>query len=228
MDLWVKDARVELPDGTSQKVVPTAAQLRSIKNLPEHFRTAKFGRGKRWRVSWYEDTAGRRIQRGQVFEAKKDAEELVAELEDDIRMGRYIDPNQKTRTVRDAAEIWLASKHRIKDSTWRRYRRELDNYVLPKWGSTPVGAITREAIDTWVVELQEATAPYDFDAGPNTPHSRRKPRKMAPRATSTILSAAPLAGSSDTSLPRGGLAATPSEESNYPASPKTTARNFRT
>lgn len=180
VDLWVKDAQVRLPDGVTYKVPPTAAQLKSIKSLPEEFRSAKYGRGKRWRVGWYEEQDGRRVQRAQVFDAKKDAESLVAELEDDIRTGRYIDPAQKSRSFQDAAETWLASKHRIKDSTWRRYKRELDNYVLPKWGATAVGNITRENIDSWVTELRDGTAPYNFSHDEHTSKSRRKPGKMAP------------------------------------------------
>lgn len=180
VDLWTKDAHVELPDGTRQKLVPTAQQLKAVKTLPEQFRTTKYGRGKRWRVSWYEDKEGQRVQRAQLFETKKDAEALVAELEDDIRTGRYIDPSRKARSFREASETWLSSKHRIKDATWRRYRLELDQYVLPRWGTVSVGAITREAIDQWIAQLSDGTAPYRFG---DTDHARkinRKPGKMAP------------------------------------------------
>ena len=95
VDLWVKDARIEMPDGRVQKVTPTAAELKAIKTLPEHFRTAKYGRGKRWRLAWYEDQNGKQVQRAQLFATKKDAELMQAELEDDIRMGRYVDPAKK-------------------------------------------------------------------------------------------------------------------------------------
>lgn len=181
VDLWVKDHRVEMPDGTTQKVVPTAKQRQAIKTIPEHFRTAKYGRGKRWRVAWYEEQdKGKRIQRAQLFAAKKDADAFAAELEDDIRMGRYVDPGKRTRTFREAADEWLASKHHIKESSWRRYRRELDNYVLPRWGSTPVGAIERKDINEWVQELRDGTAPFKFESnGEDSVHSRT-PGKMAP------------------------------------------------
>lgn len=179
VDLWVKDARVEMPDGSVQKVTPTAAELKAIKSLPAHFRTAKYGRGKRWRLAWYEDQNGKQVQRAQLFTAKKDAELMQAELEDDIRMGRYVDPAKKSRTFREASEVWLASKKRLKPSSRRRYRRELTNYVLPKWGSTPVGAITREGIDEWVQQLMDGTAPFEFEAnGENSVH-KRVPGKMA-------------------------------------------------
>jgi len=180
-DLWVKDARIAMPDGTVQKTVPTAAQLKAITTLPEQFRTSKYGRGKRWRLAWYEDQDGVQVQRARLFATKKDAELLQAELEDDIRSGRYIDPAMANRTFRDAAETWLSSKNRIKQSTWRRYRRELNNYVLPRWGSIQVGAITREAIDEWVQQLMVGDAVYKF-AVTNADSTRsRKPGRKAAR-----------------------------------------------
>lgn len=163
-DQWVKDATVTLPDGSTTRVSPTPAQLRSLKTLPEHFRTERFGKGSRWLVRWYEPKLdGGRAQRKQSFKKKTDADAFAAGLEDDIRAGRYIDPAAQEKTFQKAADEWLTSKARIKDSTWRRYRRELDNYVIPKWGTKAIGSITRPQIDEWVQELKTGTAPYVFD-----------------------------------------------------------------
>ncbi len=52
-DRWVMDAVVALPDGTTTKISPTSAQLRALKTLPDHFRTARFGTGMRWSARWY-------------------------------------------------------------------------------------------------------------------------------------------------------------------------------
>ena len=180
VDLWVKSVTVEGPGGTKHKISPTSAQLKAIKTLPSEFRSTKYGRGKRWRVSWYEEHGGKKTQRAQLFDTKKDAEALVAELEDDIRAGRYIDPALKAKTFGEAAEVWLASKHRLKDATWRRYTRELTNHVLPKWASTPLESITRESIDSWVSELRQGTAPYSFSTDSRTSESKRKPGRMSP------------------------------------------------
>ena len=180
VDLWVKgSARIEAPDGSTQRIVPTAAQLKKISSLPDLFKTAKYGRGKRWRVGWYEEDGGKKTQRAQLFDTKKDAEAFAAELEDDIRQSRYTDPSLKKRTFAEAAETWLASKHRLKESSRRRYTRELDNYVLPRWGSVALEAISREDIDRWVSDLREGTAPYSFSDSLHTPSSKRVPRKMS-------------------------------------------------
>lgn len=176
-DRWVKDAVVALPDGTTTKISPTSAQLRALKTLPDHFRTTKFGRGSRWEAGWYEPDG---TQRKRLFPRRSDAEAFTASLEDDIRSDRYIDPAARERTYAVIAEAWLASKGRIKDSTWRRYRRELDNYVLPKWGSTPIGSITRPQIDAWVLQLRDGTAPHVFDVNQHIKATARTPAKMAP------------------------------------------------
>ena len=76
--------------------------------------------------------------------------------------------------------MWFASKKRLKPSSRRRYRRELTNYVLPKWGPTPVGAITREDIDEWVQQLMDGTAPFEFESNGEDSVHKRVPGKMAP------------------------------------------------
>lgn len=179
-DRWVKDADVALTDGTTIKVSPTPAQLRSLKSLPEHFRKARFMQGSRWAVTWREPQIdGSSPQRTKDFKLRRDAEALVAELEDDIRTGRYIDPSQRDRPFSELAEAWLLSKGKIKDATYRRYRRDLDNYVLPRWGTTPVGAIRREEIDAWVRQLREGTAPFRFAPSKHTNKRKAEPSKLS-------------------------------------------------
>ena len=176
-DLWVRDATLTLPDGGSQRVSPTPAQLKSLKTLPEHFRSSKFGRGSRWRVTW-EDLATQK-PKSRLFALKGDAEAYKAEMEDDIRMGRYIDPADRERPFAEVAEIWFSSKRRIKGSTIGRYRRELDNYVIPKWGNLALGAISRAKIDKWVEQLGAGTAPHAFDVNKHIKATARKPVKAS-------------------------------------------------
>jgi integrase len=180
VDLWVKDATVSLPDGGTTKISPTSAQLRALKSLPDHFRSSRFGQGQRWSARWHEPGHEKQTPRSRAFTRRTDAEAFIASLEDDIRSDRYIDPSAREQTFAAIAESWLASKGRIKDSTWRRYRRELDNYVLPKWGTVAVGSITRTQIDAWVKQLRDGTAPHVFDVNQHVKKTARKPVKMAP------------------------------------------------
>lgn len=164
-DRWVKDATVTAGDGSTVKVSASSAQLKTLSKLPEHFRTTRFNRGKRWQVSWYEDVDGVRRLRGKLFDSKRDAEELRSSLEDDIRAGRYLQPEDADRLVRDVAVLWLQSKRRIKDSTYFNYRKILDTYVLPQWGSKKVGHVQRHHVEAWVTALQVGTAPVQFQEG---------------------------------------------------------------
>ncbi|MFF8817319.1 tyrosine-type recombinase/integrase [Leucobacter sp. NPDC015123] len=185
-DRWVKDATVTMPDGTTQKISPTPAQLKSLKTLPEHFRRSRFGVGSRWATTWLEPQLdGKTAQRSKDFKRRSEAEALKAELEDDIRTGRYIDPSQRDRPFSELAEAWLQSKNRIKDATYRRYRNDLDNYVLPRWGTVPVGSIRRDEVDAWVQALREGTAPFKFS---DSKHVNKDKRKARPLSASSIKS----------------------------------------
>lgn len=189
-DRWVKDATVTMPDGSAQRLSPTAEQLKALRTLPEYFRTEKYGKGTRWAVRWYEPVAGgERRQRELRFKRRGQADQFAAELEDDIRSGRYVDPAHREKPFREVAEKWLSAKKRIKDATWLRYRRELDNYVLPRWGETRVGEIQADQVRDWVDQLAAGTAPYDFSVN-HTPAEgqlqKRKPRKPAELAPSYV------------------------------------------
>ncbi|MFA5606608.1 MAG: tyrosine-type recombinase/integrase [Leucobacter sp.] len=158
-DLWVKDAHALMPDGSKVRISPTAAELRAIRNLPAHFRTARFGKGKRWRAGWYEPD-GR--ERGRLFEAKADAEQYLTELEDNLRSGRYAPPELTEQPFRKLAATWLASKRRPKDVSIAAYRTDLEVHILPKWGDVPISKITRQGIEEWVDALTAGTAPRNY------------------------------------------------------------------
>ena len=158
-DLWVRDAHALMPDGSKVRISPTAAELKSIRSLPDHFRTARFGTGKRWRVGWYEPD-GR--ERGRLFPTKSDAEAYVSELEDDLRAGRYAPPELAGQPFRQLADTWIASKRSIKASTTGGYEGDLAVHILPKWGDTPINAITRPMLEEWVRELEAGTAPREY------------------------------------------------------------------
>lgn len=167
-DLWVKDAVATLPDGTTTKIMATREQKRAMKSLPEHFRSSRWMKGKRWRVGWYEDSVNGAEQRTRGFDSKQEAEAFAAELEDDIRTGRYLDPAARNRSFGEIAEEWLTSKKQVKEATALRYRQALDYHVLPKWTRTPIGSITRSGIDTWVSELLAGEAPNGFQRKKNS------------------------------------------------------------
>lgn len=124
-DRWLRTAE----DGA----VPSSAAKRSLANtkdlakarVPEKWRTSIYGTGKRWRVRWYvADSDGKNIQKSRYFEKLSDAESFKAAMEDDIRAGRYRDPNAGHHLFRVVAEEWPQSKVDIKDVTLGRYTRD--------------------------------------------------------------------------------------------------------
>lgn len=174
-DRWVKDTLLSMPDGTTQRISSSALQLKSLKTLSEHFRTRNFRNGSRWQVRWYDlNDTGLQKPRKKQFKRRSEADEFAAELEDDMRSGRYIDPSQDEQIFREVATTWPASKSSVKGSTMCRYLRELDYSVLPKWGNIQIGRSTRPKIDAWVSELREGTAPWVISDSNQVSRSERE------------------------------------------------------
>lgn len=80
-------------------------------------------------------------------------------MENSLREGSYLSPADAAKTVAAAAEAWLASKKKQKPSALARYRDAIENYVIPRWGTTRLSAVKREDIDRWVSDLMEGSAP---------------------------------------------------------------------
>lgn len=160
-DLWIKDATITV-NGEKIRIEPPAAQRRNLKTLEDKFKTSRFNTGARWAVEWFDDTTGISKKRTKSFKSKADAEAFQAELEDDQRSGRYIDPAHAETRFSDAAAKWIDSKNRNKESSLRIYEGDLERYVLPKWGKARLGAINEDAINDWVKQLISGTAPTDL------------------------------------------------------------------
>ena len=142
------------------KVSPSAAQLRSLTRLDEQFRTSKFGRGNRWSVQWREPDSKRLRERS--FATKAAAETYRAELEDDVRSSRYLDPDAGNKPFGEVAEAWYKSKRRVRQSSLDVYRRHLDARILPRWGATPVGQIMKVDVESWIDSLLAGSAPVSL------------------------------------------------------------------
>lgn len=59
-DLWLTEPKVTLPDGTATRIPVPSAAVKSLAaymktpgkaKVPDRFKTARYGKGKRWRVS---------------------------------------------------------------------------------------------------------------------------------------------------------------------------------
>lgn len=151
IDLWLK------PDAPARyaRILSDLKPESAGKKIPERWKTARFGKWKRWRVSWREPD-GR--QRTESFDRKNDAFALADSINTAF-LGGVLKPKENTQhTFDEAADGWLASKVDVKASTLNRAKRELKSYLEPRWGGTLLSTIDTTAVQTWVGELAAGTA----------------------------------------------------------------------
>ncbi|MCD2193145.1 hypothetical protein LQ327_07060 [Actinomycetospora endophytica] len=119
-------------------------------------RTDRYGHGSRWLVRW-RDPAG--VQRKKAFKKKTDAEGFAASVEHDMRSGSYIDPAAGRVLVGEWAVQWLAAQGHLTPSTFDRYRGAVENYIVPRWGTTALGSVRHAEVQAWVAKLGADLSP---------------------------------------------------------------------
>lgn len=148
--------------------------------VPERWRSSRYGKGRRWRCRWYVIENGKRRQHSRSFSKLADAESFQAGMEDDVRRGRYADPNDARRIFKDVAEMWLRSKNHVSDGVRARYECELRVYVNPKWADVPIGSISIDDISRWVRDLSTGEYPVNLS-------TERSPKPLSPRSIKSIV-----------------------------------------
>jgi hypothetical protein len=106
------------------------------------------------RVSYrarYRDPSGR--QRVKTFRRKIDAEKYLALIEAAKLRGTWTDPAHGKITLAEWLETWWGSAADLRPSTVARDRAYLNSLVLPRFGTTPLAAITQPEIQAWVAQL---------------------------------------------------------------------------
>ena len=99
----------------------------------------------------YRDPSGR--QRVKTFRRKVDAEKYLALIEAAKLRGTWTDPAHGKMTLAEWLETWWGSAADLRPSTVARDRAYLNSLVLPRFGSTPLAAITQPEIQAWVAQL---------------------------------------------------------------------------
>lgn len=89
----------------------------------------------------------------ETFRLKTHASEWADDLESDIRRQDWVDPRGGKTTVAEVWDRW-GSGRRLEKASKDRDASHYRTYVLPRWGSTPVGAILKPDIDTWITEME--------------------------------------------------------------------------
>lgn len=63
-----------------------------------------------------------------------------------MRRGQWIDPSFGKIRLEEWAADFLAGAHELSPSSLSTYRRDLDKYVLPRFGTTPIDRISKAEI----------------------------------------------------------------------------------
>ncbi len=110
----------------------------------------KLGEGK-FRARW-RDPNGKR--KSKSFKRERDARRFLADQQNAMQHGTYIDDAAGKITFADWAEHYfaLASK-RLARTSYARDVTYFNSYILPKWGRVPLTKITKADVERWVVEL---------------------------------------------------------------------------
>jgi hypothetical protein len=89
----------------------------------------------------YRDPTGR--QRVKTFRRRVDAEKYLALIEAAKLGGTWTDPAYGEITLAEWLETWWGSAADLRPSTVARDRAYLNSLVLPRFGTTPLAAITQ-------------------------------------------------------------------------------------
>ena len=85
-----------------------------------------------------------------TFTRKADAERFLREIEADRLRGQWVDPRNADIPVAVWAEEFLSLCRRLSPTTQQTYRRDLERYVLPRFGSYRIGNLPADEIENWL------------------------------------------------------------------------------
>jgi integrase len=106
--------------------------------------------GNRWR-GWYVGDDGK--QHTQRFRTEVEAEAWANKERGKVHTNQWVSPTVGGDTFRTVAENWMLTKAHPRPKTLAGYRSILDTLVLPRWGETPLKAITYGELSSWLSAL---------------------------------------------------------------------------
>jgi integrase len=96
----------------------------------------------------YRDPAGRMTSR--TFVRKTDADRFVRELVVEHRRGSWIEPRGADQPLTAWAAEFLALSRRLAPKTQETYRRDIERYILPRFGRYRIGLLPPDEIENWL------------------------------------------------------------------------------
>lgn len=106
----------------------------------------------RYVIDFYDQTGRRRWHTLPLGTGKKEATELLGEIERKIRQGSFL-PGPKMPYFSDVAESWLISKEpNIRHTTFDQYKGHIKNHLNPYFGTLKINQISFDLIDKFKKE----------------------------------------------------------------------------
>ncbi len=121
----------------------------------ERVKSAKHGRGKRYRVRYTDDTGA---PKEQMFERKADADRFDANVRADLSRGQYIDPAAGKLTFETYSRRWLSNQVHA-DTTALQVATHMRGHIWPRIGERELRAVRASDIQGLVRHLTATLAP---------------------------------------------------------------------
>lgn len=86
------------------------------------------------------------------------AVERKAEVENGLRRGTWVPPEERLRRFGDLFDAWWAARA-VSPSRMATERNRADLHVLPHWREWPIGSIRPSDIDDWIASLTKKIGP---------------------------------------------------------------------
>ena len=96
----------------------------------------------------YRDPLGR--SQSKTFTRKADADRFIREVELDKQRGNWIDPRDGDLPLAVWADTFLSLARRLSPTTQETYRRDIERYILPRFGSYRLSRLPAEEIEQWL------------------------------------------------------------------------------
>lgn len=107
-----------------------------------------------YEVRWREHGEDRQ----RTFPVKREAGRFAARVETEIASGNDVRPLAQSKvTVRDAVKaVMTAEEYRLKPRTIDSYQKLYEKWIVEKFGSDRLSAVTRTKVQAWITELVES------------------------------------------------------------------------
>jgi hypothetical protein len=98
--------------------------------------------------SAYPDPLGKTHSR--TFARKGEADRFLLEMESAKARGTWVDPRNADMPLAVWAEEFFSLCRRLSPTTQQTYRRDLEQYVLPRFGAYRLGQLPADEIENWL------------------------------------------------------------------------------